>query len=175
MYNKIYLAGTILLVFLATRLPRHFYHKKVSGRVLKTKILEKVEQVPVKRVTINADNVSSTVNTNKNFTRYRLYIKYQYYIDNKRYINEHKFGDYPGYLTELELVNVKSKYFKGATIPIFVNTFNLKKSTLFKPTNWPRVCLTTIGLTLLYVQIFMGLFKMRSRLVEEGILKSKPY
>jgi hypothetical protein len=175
MYNKVFLIVCIALIFIATRLPRYFYHSKIYGRILETKLLEKVEQIPVKRVTINTDNVSSTVNTNKNFTRYRLYIRYQYYVNGKREIGEHKYGDYPGYLTELELVNVKSRYYKGAQIPIFVSNYNSKSATLIQPTNWPRICLATIGLTLIYGQIFAALFKMRGRLLQEGVIKAKPY
>ncbi len=175
MYNKLFIIVCIALIFIATRLPRYFNHFKISGKILETKILEKVEKVPVKRVTINKDNVSSTINTNKNFTRYRLYIRYQYYVNNKRYIGEHKFGDYPGYMTEIELVNVKSRYYRGAAIPIFVNKFNMKSSTLIKPTNWPRICLTSIGFVLLYGQIFYGLFKLRGNLLQEGQINPKPY
>ena len=57
----------------------------------------------------------------------RLYIRCQYYVDGKREIGEHKFGDYPGYLTELELVSVKSRYYKGAQIPIFVSNYNFNR------------------------------------------------
>lgn len=175
MYNKVFIIVCIVLILIATRLPRYHNHNKIGGKILETKILEKVEQVPVKRVTINDDKVSSTVNTNKNFTRYRLYIRYQYYVNNKRYIGEHKFGDYPGYMTEIELVNVKSIYYRGATIPVFVNKFNSKKSTLIKPTNWPRICLASIGFILLYGQVFYALFKMRGNLLQEGVIKPKPY
>lgn len=175
MYNKFYSIGAIAIIILATLTPKYFNHNGIVGRILETKLLEKVEQVPVKRVTINEDNASVTVNTNKNFTRYRIYIKYQYYVDNKRYIGEHKFGDYPGYLTELELINVKRKYFKGATIPIFVHNLKHDSSRITPPPNYLRIYLASIGFAVLYLQIFAILFKLRDKLIGEGKLNPRPY
>ena len=108
--NKLVIGLAIGLIVIATLMPRYFTHRRVIGKVLDTQILEKIEQVPVKRVTINSDNVSSVKDTNKNFKRYRLQIRYQYFAKGKRHVGLHKFGDYPGYLTELELINVKRKY-----------------------------------------------------------------
>jgi len=175
MYNKFYSIGAIAIIILATLLPKYFNHNKTVGRILETKLLEKVEQVPVKRVTINEDNASVTVNTNKNFTRYRIYIKYQYYVDNKRYLGEHKFGDYPGYLTELELINIKRRFYKGATIPIFVHNLKYDTSRILPPTNYPRIYLASIGIGVLYLQIFAILFKLRDKLVGEGKIQPRPY
>lgn len=173
MYNKIYILVSIGLIVIGLLMPKYFEHKKIYGRILETKLLEKVEEIPVKRVKINKDNVTETVNTYKNFTRYRLYIRYQYYMNNKRYIGEHKFGDYPGYLTELELVNVKRRFFKSASIPIFVNIYNDDRSRLLPPTNYPRIYFTSAGFILIYAQIIYGLLKVREGMINSGELVKK--
>jgi len=160
--NKAIIALAISLIVVAILLPRYFTHKRVIGKVLSTKILEKIEQVPVKRVTINSDNVSSIKNTKKDFRRYRLQIRYQYFSNGKRYVSIHKFGDYPGYLTELELLSAKSRYYKGANIPVYVNKLSGSESQLRAPVNYPRVILSTTGMAILYYHLIMVLLKMKA-------------
>jgi hypothetical protein len=162
--NKLVIGLAIGLIVIATLMPRYFTHRRVIGKVLDTQILEKIEQVPVKRVTINSDNVSSVKDTNKNFKRYRLQIRYQYFAKGKRHVGLHKFGDYPGYLTELELINVKSKYYKGGNIPVYVNKFVSSQSQLRAPVNYPRVCLSTVGIVILYYHIIKVLLNMKENL-----------
>lgn len=159
--NKVIMALAIGLIVVATLLPRYFTHKRVIGKVLDTRILEKIEQVPVKRVTINSDNVSSVKNTNKNFRRYRLQIRYQYFSNGKRYTSIHKFGDYPGFLTELELLSVKSRYYRGANIPVYVSKISGSNSQLSAPFNYPRVFLSTIGIGILYYHITIFLLNLK--------------
>ena len=120
MINKVFLLFCICLVYCATLIPKTSIYYSTFGRVIKSQIIEKVEEVPVKRVTINKDNVSSTIDTKKPFRRFRLIIYYEYECNktNKTYTGIHKFGEYPQYLTELELVNIKRKYYKGSTIDL---------------------------------------------------------
>jgi hypothetical protein len=163
MINKIFLIFCVCLIYLATLLPGTIIHYSTYGKVTKTQIIEKVEEVPVKRVTINIDNVSSTVNTKKPFRRFRLIVYYEYKCNktNKTYNGIHKFGEYPQYLTELELVNIKRKYYKGATVPIYVNRVNKDNSTLISPTNYQRIILSSIGLSLILYHIYLVLTKIR--------------
>ena len=141
MINKIFLLFCIFLIYCATLLPKNTIYYSTFGKVIKTQIIEKVEEVPVKKVIINTDNVSSTVDTKKAFRRFRLIVHYEYkcHRTNKSFTGIHKFGEFPQYLTELELVNIKRKYYKRSTIPIFVNRLNKNKSTLISPTNYPTV------------------------------------
>lgn len=163
MINKIFLIFCVCLIYLATLLPRTIIHYRTFGKVTKTQIIEKVEEVPVKRITINTDNVSSTVNTKKPFRRFRLIVYYEYKCNktNKTFNNIHKFGEFPQYLTELELVNIKRKYYRGATIPIYVNRVNKDNSTLNLPTNYPRIILSSVGLSLLLFQVYLIITKIR--------------
>ena len=74
MINKVFLLFCICLVYCATLIPKTSIYYSTFGRVIKSQIIEKVEEVPVKRVTINKDNVSSTIDTKKPFRRFRLII-----------------------------------------------------------------------------------------------------
>ena len=163
MINKVFLLFCISLVYCATLIPKTSMYISTFGKVIKSQIVEKVEEVPVKRVTINKDNVSSTIDTKKPFRRFRLIIYYEYKcnLTNKKYTGIHKFGEYPQYLTELELVNIKRKYFKGSTIEIFVNKANRSVSTLISPTNYPRVILASVGVSLLLIHLLIVLLKIR--------------
>ena len=67
------------------------------------------------------------------------------------------------------------KYFKGASIPVFVNIYNDDVSRLLPPTNYPRIYFTSAGFTLIYAQIIYGLFKLKEELVKKGELNPKPY
>lgn len=162
--NKVIIALAVGLIVVATLLPKYFTHKRVMGKVLDTRILEKIEQVPVKRVTINTDNVSSVKNTNKNFKRYRLQIRYQYFSNGKRYTSIHKFGDYPGFLTELELLSVKSRYYRGANIPVYVSKMSGSTSQLRAPVNYPRVFLSTLGIGIIYYHITIYLLNLKENM-----------
>lgn len=163
MINKIFLLFCIFLIYCATLLPKNTIYYSTFGKVIKTQIIEKVEEVPVKKVIINTDNVSSTVDTKKAFRRFRLIVHYEYkcHRTNKSFTGIHKFGEFPQYLTELELVNIKRKYYKGSTIPIFVNRLNKNKSTLISPTNYPRIILASIGLSLILFHVYLALLKIR--------------